>query len=96
MTCWDGSYAHKQSECPACTNKPTKIPCGQTWDETTCKLKGTAKTCSDGFTLNTSTCQCENLQEEEVLVIRPALTAILLMRTVAVVTVHVRAATAIR
>ena len=61
VTCWDGSYAHKQSECPACTNKPTKIPCGQTWDETTCKLKGTAKTCSDGFTLNTSTCQCEKL-----------------------------------
>lgn len=58
VTCWDGSFAHNQSECPACTNKPAKIPCGQTWDETTCKLKGTAKICPSGYTLDENNCTC--------------------------------------
>ena len=58
VTCWDGSFVHYQSECPACTNKPAVIPCGQSWDEKTCKLTGSVKTCPSGYKLNTSTCKC--------------------------------------
>ena len=59
VTCWDGNKAHNWSECPACTNKPSKLPCGQGWDEHTCQLTGTAKTCPSGQHLNSS-CNCVN------------------------------------
>ena len=59
VSCWDGSFATSQSKCPSCTNKPSKIPCGQSWDAVNCKLTGTLKTCSAGYTLNESSCSCE-------------------------------------
>lgn len=40
-----------------CTNKPSTTPCGQQWDENTCSLVGTLKTCPSGQHLN-SDCQC--------------------------------------
>ena len=58
VTCWNGTKAHNYGGCPACTNKPNPIPCGQSWDENTCSLKGTAKTCSDGYSLDSS-CNCK-------------------------------------
>ena len=61
-TCGSG-YSLDSSSCSciknACTNKPSTIPCGQTWDESTCSLKGTAKTCPSGYSLNKSTCNCD-------------------------------------
>ncbi len=59
VTCWNGSKAHNYDECPPCENKPSTIPCGQSWDEHTCKLTGTAKTCPSGQHLN-SRCDCVN------------------------------------
>ncbi len=59
ISCWDGSFATSQSKCPSCTNKPSKIPCGQSWDTVNCKLTGILKTCSAGYTLNESSCSCE-------------------------------------
>ena len=40
-----------------CTNKPSVIPCGQTWNESTCSLVGSVKTCPSGQHLNNS-CEC--------------------------------------
>ena len=57
VTCWDGSYAYNDSSCPPCNNKPDTIPCGQSWDESTCSIVGTAKTCPSGQHLNSS-CNC--------------------------------------
>ena len=57
VICWDGSYAYNESSCPACTNKPDTIPCGQSWDESTCSVVGTVKTCPSGQHLNSS-CSC--------------------------------------
>ena len=57
VTCWNGNKAHNWSECPSCTNKPSVTPCGQVWDEHTCQLTGTAKTCPSGQHLNSS-CNC--------------------------------------
>ena len=57
VTCWDGNKKHDWSECPPCTNKPNPLPCGQGWDEHTCQLTGTAKTCPSGQHLN-SGCEC--------------------------------------
>ena len=59
VTCWDGSKAHNYDECPPCPNKPSIIPCGQSWDETTCKLLGSEKICPSGQHLN-SGCNCVN------------------------------------
>ena len=59
VTCWNGSKAHNYGECPPCPNRPSTIPCGQSWDETTCTLTGTAKTCPSGQHLN-SGCNCVN------------------------------------
>ena len=59
VTCWNGTKAYNWGECPPCPNKPDKIPCGQGWDEHTCKLTGTAKTCPSGQHLNSS-CNCVN------------------------------------
>ena len=59
VTCWDNSKAHNYGECPPCPNRPSSVPCGQSWDETTCKLTGTAKTCPSGQHLN-SGCNCVN------------------------------------
>ena len=57
VICWDGSYAYNDSSCPPCNNKPDTIPCGQSWDESTCSVVGTAKTCPSGQHLNNS-CGC--------------------------------------
>ena len=57
VTCWDGTKKYNWSECPACTNKPDPLPCGQGWDDHTCKLTGTPKTCPGGQHLN-SGCEC--------------------------------------
>ena len=57
VTCWDGSQKGSYSDCPPCTNKPDTIPCGQSWDESTCSLTGSAKTCPSGQHLNSS-CNC--------------------------------------
>ena len=57
VTCWDGSKKGSYSECPSCNNKPAQIPCGQTWDENTCSLTGSVKTCPSGQHLNSS-CNC--------------------------------------
>ncbi len=59
VTCWNGTKAYNWGECPPCPNKPDKIPCGQGWDEHTCQLTGTAKTCPSGQHLN-SICNCVN------------------------------------
>ena len=59
VTCWNGTKAYNWGECPPCPNKPDKIPCGQGWDEHTCQLTGTAKTCPSGQHLNSS-CNCVN------------------------------------
>ena len=57
--CWDGSFATSQSKCPSCTNKPSVIPCGQSWNERTCKLIGSTKKCySSGQVLDPNTCEC--------------------------------------
>ena len=59
VTCWDGSFATSQSKCPSCTNKPSVIPCGQSWNERTCKLIGSTKKCySSGQVLDPNTCEC--------------------------------------
>ena len=57
VTCWDGTKTGSYSDCPPCTNKPDTIPCGQSWDESTCSLTGSAKTCPSGQHLNSS-CNC--------------------------------------
>ena len=57
ITCWDGSKKSDYSECPPCPNKPEPLPCGQGWDEHTCQLTGSAKTCPSGQHLNSS-CNC--------------------------------------
>ncbi len=57
VTCWNGNKVHNWTDCPACTNKPSVTPCGQGWDEHTCQLTGTAKTCPSGQHLNNS-CNC--------------------------------------
>ena len=57
VTCWDGSKASSQSDCPSCTNVPSSIPCGQSWNSTSCRLEGTAKSCPSGSHLNSS-CNC--------------------------------------
>ena len=59
VTCWNGNKAYNWSGCPSCPNKPSMIPCGQSWDENTCKLTGTVKTCPSGQHLN-SNCNCVN------------------------------------
>lgn len=59
ITCWDGSKAYSYDECPPCNNKPNPIPCGQSWNSVTCTLYGTPRTCSDGYTLDSScVCRC--------------------------------------
>ena len=57
VDCWNGDKAYDWSGCPPCPNKPDKLPCGQGWDEHTCQLTGTAKTCPSGQHLNSS-CNC--------------------------------------
>ena len=59
VECWNGEKAYDWSGCPSCPNKPDKLPCGQGWDEHTCQLTGTAKTCPSGQNLN-SDCNCVN------------------------------------
>ncbi len=60
-TCGDGYTLNsstctcEEDGCPA----PDYIPCGQSWDESTCSLTGTAKTCPSGQHLNSS-CNCVN------------------------------------
>ena len=61
-TC-SGGYKLNASSCICekieCSNRPSSIPCGQSWNEDTCSLVGTPKTCPDGYTLDSScTCQC--------------------------------------
>ena len=52
-----GCWCEDDPKPQGCTNKPSSIPCGQSWDETNCKLTGTAKTCGDGYSLDSS-CNC--------------------------------------
>ena len=60
LSCGSG-YKLNSSSCICeklpCTNKPSVIPCGQSWDEGSCSLTGTVKTCPSGQHLNSS-CNC--------------------------------------
>ena len=59
-SCGSG-YKLNSSSCSCeklpCTNKPSSIPCGQSWNESTCSLTGSVKTCSDGYSLD-GNCNC--------------------------------------
>ena len=59
-SCGSG-YKLNSSSCTCeklpCTNKPSTIPCGQSWNESTCSLTGSPKTCGDGYSLD-GNCNC--------------------------------------